>query len=387
MRPYVVSTGQHREMLDQMLESFDLRPAVDLGLMRPRQGLGTLTANALVAVEEVIAEVRPDVVLVQGDTTTAMTAALAAFYAGVPVGHIEAGLRTGHARSPFPEEINRRLVSEIASWHFCPTQTSAYNLVRENISSDVVEVTGNTVVDALHWTLDRIRAEDHQPAGVPPKRAARRIVVTLHRRETQGEAQREICAALAGIARTHEDVEIVFPVHLSPAVRASVMAELSDVERVHLVEPVGYRDFVSLLATADLIVTDSGGVQEEAPSLDVPVLVMRDTTERPEGVMAGCAILCGTDPEALRLDVDRLLRDPAEYEAMASVPSPYGDGRAAERIVARLAADLGVRRPAFARASAASRRAAEELGLAAEAAGVGDPAGAVAEAVEGIEAA
>jgi UDP-N-acetylglucosamine 2-epimerase (non-hydrolysing) len=344
MTPYVVSTAQHREMLDQMFASFDLEPDVDLGLMRPRQSLATLTASAIEGLADVLEEVRPDALIVQGDTTTAMSAALAGFYAGVPVAHVEAGLRTNDQRSPFPEEINRRLVSEIATWHFCPTETSAQNLVREYISPKCIEVTGNTVIDALHATIERQRREGFSPAGLPRKRTMRRILVTLHRRETQGEIQRELCKELAGICATHPEVEIVFPVHLSPAVRASVLTELGDVDRVHLIDPVGYDEFVSLLASSDLVVTDSGGVQEEAPSLDVPVLVMRDNTERPEGVAAGCARLCGTTPEALRVHVEQLLASHDDYVAMSSAPSPYGDGKASDRIAKRMAKDLGVRR-------------------------------------------
>lgn len=354
MSPFVVSTAQHREMLDQMFASFELEPDVDLGLMRPRQTLAHLTAAAIESLADVLADVRPDALIVQGDTTTAMSAALAGFYAGVPVGHVEAGLRTNDRRSPFPEEINRRLVSEIASWHFCPTATSAENLLRENIHPSTIEVTGNTVIDALHWMIDRQQRIGFVADHLPPKRAARRILVTLHRRETQGEVQREICRALADVCAVHGDVEIVFPVHMSPAVRASVMGELTGVDRVHLIEPADYAEFVHLLDSADLVVTDSGGVQEEAPSLDVPVLVMRDNTERPEGVEAGCARLCGTRPEALRRDVDRLLTNEDVYARMAAAPSPYGDGQASERIAARMAADLGVRRGAFQRSAAAA---------------------------------
>ena len=363
MRPFVVSTAQHREMLDQMFASFGLSPHVDLGLMKPRQSLAGLTASAIRSLDEVMEEARPDAVIVQGDTTTAMTAALAGFYAGVPVAHVEAGLRTNDPRSPFPEEINRRLVSPIATWHFCPTPLAAANLLREGIAEDSIEVTGNTVIDALLSTVERQRLISYAPTSLPAKTAAHRILVTLHRRETQGEVQRDICRALGELCTEHDDVEIVFPVHLSPAVRASVMTELGDVERVHLVEPVGYDDFVHLLSGADLVVTDSGGVQEEAPALDVPVLVMRDTTERPEGVDAGCARLVGIEPAMLKREVSALLSDRAAYDAMAAAPCPYGDGQASSRIAARLAADLSVRPVAFGLHQTGLRSAQGALGV------------------------
>jgi UDP-N-acetylglucosamine 2-epimerase (non-hydrolysing) len=333
-----VTTAQHREMLDQMLGAFGIEPDVDLGLMRPRQGLAELTARALGALSEVIEERRPDAVLVQGDTTTAFCAALAGFYADVPVGHVEAGLRTSNARSPFPEEINRRMVAPLARWHFCPTEGSAGRLRAEGIAPEGIMVTGNSVIDALLATAARpLAAAD--ALRLPPKAAARRILVTLHRRETQGEAQRRLCRMLARVAE-RPDVEIVFPVHLSPGVRESVMAELGGRDGVILAEPFDYPLFVHAMRSSDIIVTDSGGVQEEAPSLGVPVLVMRDTTERPEGIAAGCARLSGTSPDAVERDILELLDDEAAYASMAQVANPYGDGRTAERIVERLRADL-----------------------------------------------
>jgi UDP-N-acetylglucosamine 2-epimerase (non-hydrolysing) len=338
LEPVTVTTGQHREMLDQMLDAFALKPDVDLGLMRERQDLAGLTARAMSALDEQMTRWQPHAVLVQGDTTTAFCAALAAFYARIPVGHIEAGLRTGNPHNPFPEEINRRLVAPLARWHFCPTERSAFNLRAEGVASSDIAVTGNTVIDQLLLTARR-PAPDLVARGIPPKSRRRRILVTLHRRETQGDGQRRLCAMLARVAR-RPDVEIVFPVHMSPTVRESVDAELSGVDRVHCVAPLDYVAFVHALRDSDLIVTDSGGIQEEAPSLGVPVLVMRETTERPEGVAAGCVRLSGTRPEEVERDIVELLDDRAVYERMATTANPYGDGRAAERIVTRLRRDL-----------------------------------------------
>lgn len=333
-----VTTAQHREMLDQMLATFAIEPDHDLDLMRAEQGLAELTGRAVSGLAGVVATERPDAVLVQGDTTTAFCGALAAFYAGVPVGHVEAGLRTHDRRNPFPEEVNRRLVTPLARWHFCPTSRSAENLLAEGVASNDVEITGNTVIDALQATAANPLGPA-EAALLPPKRAARRILVTLHRRETQGQAQRALCRMLARVARA-SDCEILFPVHLSPAVRASVHAELAGCEGVRLIDPLPYRAFVHALRSADLVVTDSGGIQEEAPSFGVPVLVMRETTERPEGVEAGCVRLSGTCPERLGADIDELLADSDVYARMARAANPYGDGRAAQRIVARLEADL-----------------------------------------------
>ena len=338
LRPTTVTTGQHRQMLEQMLETFAIAPDVDLGLMRASQGLAALTVRAVGALEEVILERQPDAVLVQGDTTTAFCAALAAFYGQVPVGHVEAGLRTGDRYRPFPEEMNRRLVTPLASWHFCPTRGSAANLAREGVSPATMEVTGNTVVDALHMVLSRL-ADGSARTALPPKRARRRVLVTLHRRETQGEQQRLLCRMLARVAG-RGDVEIVFPVHLSPAVDRSVRDELGGHPNVHLLPPVDYVSFIELMRTSDLVLTDSGGVQEEAPSLGVPVLVMRDATDRPEAVMAGCAVLTGTDPGRVGFHVNRMLDDPVALRRVARAQNPYGDGRAAERIVDRMAREL-----------------------------------------------
>jgi UDP-N-acetylglucosamine 2-epimerase (non-hydrolysing) len=282
----------------------------------------------------VIAERRPDALLVQGDTTTALCGALAGFYAGVPVGHVEAGLRTYEDERPFPEDANRRMVSLLGRWHWAPTQANADALLREGVPPARVAVTGNTVIDAL------IATEARPPAvPLPAKRAARRILVTLHRRETQGAPHRRLCRMLARVA-ARDDVEVLFPVHLSPAVRRTVEPELRGVAGVHLLEPLDYVTFVHAMRSSDLIVTDSGGIQEEAPHFGVPVLVMREATERPEAVATGCARVVGTRPATVQAEIERLLDDPAEYTLMAHAANPYGDGRAAERIVATLAKEL-----------------------------------------------
>ena len=331
-----VTTAQHREMLEQMLETFAIDPDVDLDLMRPCQDLAALTSRAVAALGETIVELKPDAVLVQGDTTTALSAALAAFYSQVPVAHVEAGLRTDDAQRPFPEEMNRRLLTRLANWHFCPTPESARNLEEEGIPLTTIEVTGNTVVDALETIVDRLD-DGSASADVPPKRARHRVLVTLHRRETQGTQQRALCRMLARVA-SRGDVEVVFPVHRSPAVRRSVQSELGSSHNVHLRPPVDYVSFVELMRTSDLVVTDSGGVQEEAPSFGVPVVVMRDTTDRPEGVRAGCAVLAGTDPSRVRFHINRLLDDPQARSRAGQ--NPYGDGRAAERVADRIALEL-----------------------------------------------
>lgn len=333
-----VTTAQHREMLDQMLATFAIEPDIDLGLMRPDQRPGELASRAIGELYALIEELRPSAVLVQGDTTTAFCAAFAACYAGVPVGHVEAGLRTGDRTNPFPEEINRRLIAPLSRWHFCPTQRSVASLLAEGVRSSEVLLTGNTVVDALLRTAEDTLTRSER-ALMPQRRSPRRILVTLHRRETQGERQRTLCGMLAALAR-RGDVEIVFPVHLSPAVREIVFAELDGLANVQLIDPLPYRPFVHLLRSAALVLTDSGGVQEEAPSFGIPVLVMRDRTERPEGIEAGCSRLSGTDPTRVLADVERLLDDADSYMRMARVANPYGDGRAADRIVEWLAWEL-----------------------------------------------
>lgn len=342
------TTAQHRELVDQVLEVFDLRPDLDLDLMRPRQSLAELTATATLALAGVLQDVRPAAVLVQGDTTTAMCAALAAYYAGVPVGHVEAGLRTGDLHAPFPEEANRRIISLLAHWHWAPTQRDAAALLAEGVAPERVFVTGNTAIDAL-----RDVAQRPLPAGkralLPPRLRARRILVTIHRRETQGATQRALFRMLARVA-ARGDAEIVFPVHRNPAVGDIAVEELSGVEGVTLLAPLDYHAFIHLMCSSDLIVTDSGGIQEEAPALGIPVLVARETTERMQSVEAGSAQLCGTDAADVEADIARMLaataaRDRGVGEVVETTPagdarSPYGDGRAASRIAATLMADL-----------------------------------------------
>lgn len=323
----VVSTGQHREMLDQMLEQFELEADVDLDVMTPDQRLADLTSELMLGLDRTITSLRPDWILVQGDTTTAFCGALAAFYEGVPVGHVEAGLRTSDTRTPFPEEANRRLVARLADLHFCPTVRNAENLIAEGIPEETVLVTGNTVIDALHWAVEHARLL--QPA-VPSTRP-RRILLTLHRRESHGDAMRGVCRAVRRLAE-RGDVELVFPVHRSPAVRRVVFDELADVEGVHLTDPLDYLSTVHVLDTSQLVLSDSGGLQEEAPALGKPVLVLRESTERPEAIETGNARLVGTDQDLIVEAVNELLDDGDAYAAMARPESPFGDGHASLRI-------------------------------------------------------
>jgi UDP-N-acetylglucosamine 2-epimerase (non-hydrolysing) len=329
---FVVSTGQHRELLDQTLAQFELETDIDLGVMRPEQRLSDLTAALVGGLGDTFRTVEPDWVLVQGDTTTTMCAALAAFYETARVAHVEAGLRTGDEYAPFPEELNRRLVGRIASLHFCPTKQSAANLLEEAVPEDRVLVTGNTVIDALMWAAARVR---QLPAPIARTRA-RRILLTLHRRESHGEATRAVCDAVRVLA-SREDCEIVFPVHRNPAVREIVLAELQQVEGVILCDPLDYLDLVHVLDSCDLVLTDSGGLQEEAPALGKPVLVLRETTERPEAIAAGVARLVGTNPAVITGAATTLLEDPVAYAGMAHPENPFGDGYASRRIVRALA--------------------------------------------------
>jgi UDP-N-acetylglucosamine 2-epimerase (non-hydrolysing) len=332
-RAAVLVTGQHRHMLDQVLRLFGIRPDVDLNVMRPGQSLGDVTVRALAGVERVLGRLKPDIVLVQGDATSAFVGALAAYYRQIPVGHVEAGLRTHDKYAPFPEEGNRKFVTAIADLHFAPTAGAARNLRREGVPAERVFVTGNTVVDALRMIRAR---RERRPVPVEVKPGRRLILVTGHRRESFGPAFRAICRALARIADRNPDVEIVYPVHLNPNVRGPVFDVLAGRERIHLLEPLEYLPFVRLMERADLILTDSGGIQEEAPSLHKPVLVMRDATERPEAVEAGAARLVGTDERAIVSNTEELLRSPAAYRRMERAPNPFGDGRAARRIVLEL---------------------------------------------------
>lgn len=334
----VCVTAQHREMLDQVLKLFDIKPDYDLDIMRPGQGLTEITCRILEGLKPVLESFKPDVVLVHGDTTTTLATSLAAFYQRIPVGHVEAGLRTGDLYSPWPEEGNRKLTGHLAMYHFSPTETSKQNLLREAIPSGRIFVTGNTVIDALFWVRDRI----HRDAALREEMETRYpflhqnkkiILVTGHRRESFGDGFERICSALAEIARTHPEVQVVYPVHLNPNVREPVKRILSHIDNVTLIEPQDYLPFVYLMDHAYLILTDSGGIQEEAPSLGKPVLVMRNTTERPEAVSAGTVRLVGTNIALILKEVSRLLEDDNEYHIMSRAHNPYGDGKACQRIL------------------------------------------------------
>jgi UDP-N-acetylglucosamine 2-epimerase (non-hydrolysing) len=326
----LLATAQHRGMLDQMLSVFGIKPDRDLNIMKPNQSLGSLTANLMKGLSKALQEITPDLVLVQGDTTTVMTAGLAAFYQRIPVGHIEAGLRTQNIYNPFPEEINRRIISLLGTYNFAPTTQAAKNLRSEGISSSKIFITGNTVVDALKY-VERELYRSQLPVCIDQRR--RIILVTAHRRENLGKPFKSICLALKEIARCHEDIEIVYPVHPNPIIRRTAYRILSGTERIRLVEPMPYLDFLGLMKKAYLILTDSGGIQEEAPSFHIPLLVLRDVTERPEGVSAGLAKLVGTDKDRIISETRRLLSDKGDYLRMARRKNPYGDGKAARRIV------------------------------------------------------
>ena len=339
----VCVTAQHRQMLDQVLELFQIRPAHDLNVMRPGQDLTSITSEILQAIGTVYDAVRPDIVLVHGDTSTTFAASLAAYYQRIPVGHVEAGLRTGNLYSPWPEEANRRLTGALAELHFAPTATSRDNLLRENVPAARVIVTGNTVIDALLAVQAKIGDSPtlaRQLAGRFPflRDDARLLLITGHRRENFGDGFERICEAIRQLAERFPDADIVYPVHLNPNVQAPVKRLLAGIGNVHLIEPLDYLPFVYLMTRSTLILTDSGGIQEEAPSLGKPVLVMRDTTERPEAVEAGTVRLVGTDVAAIVGGVAELLDDPAAYTRMSVAHNPYGDGRACERIAAALLA-------------------------------------------------
>ena len=355
LRPVFVSTGQHRQMLDQTLAVFGITPDHDLNLMQPGQTLPDLTARVLTATTAWLAEHKPAAVLVQGDTTTVLAAAMAAFYQRIPIGHVEAGLRTGNMMSPWPEEMNRRLTSPLARWNFCPTDVSQANLLREGIPSDTCHVTGNSVIDALLRVRDGQRrrglgaAEVAAKVGIPAAFADRYlsgkgapwILVTGHRRESFGGGFERICEAINRLTELHPEVGVLYPVHLNPQVQEPVKRILGSNPRVCLVSPAAYEEFVWLMDRCHFLLSDSGGVQEEAPSLGKPVLVMRDTTERPEGVTAGTCRLVGTDPEVILREADILLNKPEEYAKRAGLKNPYGDGTAAVRIREILERDLG----------------------------------------------
>jgi UDP-N-acetylglucosamine 2-epimerase (non-hydrolysing) len=337
----VCITAQHREMLDQVLKIFEIRPDYDLNLMRPNQSLCQVTADVLVSLEPVVQKEKPDVVITQGDTTTALIASLAAYYAQIQVARVEAGLRTYDKYSPFPEEINRLLADALADLHFAPTERAKQNLLREGIASEKVFVTGNTVIDALQYIGARVRNLDlREKFSIPNEifsqieRGEKKLVlVTGHRRESFGPEFESICLGLRKIAQSHPGVVLIYPVHLNPNVRAPVQKILSSTDRVFLIEPVDYEKFVWLMGRAFLILTDSGGIQEEAPALGVPVLILRKVTERPEAIEAGTAKLVGTDSERIFGETQRLLEDRDAYEQMTRAVNPFGDGHAAERIV------------------------------------------------------
>ena len=331
----VAVTAQHREMLDQVLKLFDIVPDHDLDIMKPGQGLHGITSNVLTGLKLVFQQSCPDLVLVHGDTTTTLATALAAYYDRIPVGHVEAGLRTGNIYSPWPEEINRKVAGAITRLHFAPTEKSRQNLLREGVPDAHVHVTGNTVIDALLNVVARLERDPQTSAaldeqlGLDPSR--RMVLVTGHRRESFGGGFERICDALRRLA-ARQDVHIIYPVHLNPNVIGPVRERLGDIASISLIAPQDYLPFVHLMRRADVILTDSGGVQEEAPSLGKPVLVMRDTTERPEAVEAGTVKLVGTDSDLIVAEITRLLDDPAAYDSMAKAHNPYGDGLAAGRI-------------------------------------------------------
>ena len=325
----VTVTAQHREMLDQVLEIFDIRPDFDLNIMKERQSLTGVTVRALEGLEKVMAEVKPDLVLVHGDTTTTFVASLAAFYNQIAVGHVEAGLRTWNKYSPFPEEMNRQMTGVIADLHFAPTAKSRENLLNENKKEEGIFVTGNTAIDALKTTVtDTYSHEVLEKLGED-----RLILLTAHRRENLGEPMRNMFRAIKRLVQTHDDVQVVYPVHLNPVVREIANEIIGDDDRIHLIEPLGVFDFHNFAARSHIILTDSGGVQEEAPSLGVPVLVLRDTTERPEGIEAGTLKLAGTDEDTIFNLANELLTDASKYEKMSKASNPYGDGKASYRIV------------------------------------------------------
>ncbi|WP_241518799.1 UDP-N-acetylglucosamine 2-epimerase (non-hydrolyzing) [Streptomyces sp. CB03238] len=339
--PVLINTGQHREMLEQMLRRLGLTVGHDLAVMRERQQLSALTARLIGGLGELIREERPDLVMVQGDTSSTLCGALAAFYEHVPVAHVEAGLRSGVIDNPFPEELNRQLVTRMARWHFAPTPRAAAALTAEAVPASAVMVTGNTVIDNLLWA-------HHRTDGRSAFRSGRRgLLVTLHRRENQGARMRALADTLLRLAE-RPDVEVLVPLHKSPAVRDVLLPALGANPRITLTEPLDYFDFIATMADSTLVLTDSGGVQEEAPSFDKPVLVLRDTTERPEVVRAGAAKLVGTDPGAVHAAATALLDDRVLYRRMAGAPNPFGDGHASERILGALAHDFG-RVPAPAR--------------------------------------
>ncbi len=338
----VCVTGQHRQMLDQVLSLFQIIPEFDLNIMKPGQDLFDVTANVLLAMKGTLQAVRPDLVLVHGDTTTALASSIASFYHGVPVGHIEAGLRTHNLSMPMPEEFNRQVITKLSRWHFAPTINSKNNLILEGVNNDFIAVTGNTVIDALHWILNRLESDPARKENLYIKlnsilkfdwRSTPFVLITGHRRENFGDGFRQICAALKELAMRFDNIRFVYPVHMNPNVQNPVNSILSGQHNFHLIEPLDYEPFLCLLKHCHLVLTDSGGIQEEAPSLGKPVLVMRDLTERPEAVEAGTVKLVGTNKENIVSQVSRLLEDYELFLKMSQSHNPYGDGNACNRIV------------------------------------------------------
>ena len=336
---YVTVTAQHRQMLDQVLEAFRIKPDFDLNIMKERQTLAEITSNALVKLDELFKDIKPDIVLVHGDTTTTFAGSLAAFYHQIAVGHVEAGLRTGNKYSPFPEELNRQMTGAIADLHFAPTGQARDNLLKENKKADSIFVTGNTAIDALRTTV----REGYSHPVLDQVGEDKMILLTAHRRENLGEPMENMFKAIRRIVEEYNDVQVVYPVHLNPVVREAAQKHFGDSDRVHLIEPLEVIDFHNFAAKSHFILTDSGGVQEEAPSLGKPVLVLRDTTERPEGVEAGTLKLAGTNEENIYQLAKELLTDADEYQKMSYASNPYGDGQASRRIVEELLFHYGYR--------------------------------------------
>ena len=328
LKTVVCVTGQHRQMLDQVRNAFDVEPDYDLSIMKDKQTLFDITTNILTRIKDVLEEVKPDVVLVHGDTSTTFVTALACFYLQIPVGHVEAGLRTYNLFSPYPEEFNRQAVSIISQYNFAPTELSKENLVREGKDERSIYVTGNTAIDALKTTV----REDYTHPELEWARDSRLIMITAHRRENLGEPMHNMFRAIRRVMNEHPDVKAIYPIHMNPVVRQAAAEELGDCDRIHIIEPLEVLDFHNFLARSFMILTDSGGIQEEAPSLGKPVLVMRDTTERPEGIKAGTLRLVGTDEDVIYRSFKELLEDPEAYRAMAGACNPYGDGFACKRI-------------------------------------------------------
>ncbi|SBO16946.1 non-hydrolyzing UDP-N-acetylglucosamine 2-epimerase [Carnobacterium divergens] len=335
----VVVTAQHRQMLDQVLSIFNIKPDYDLNVMKDRQTLAQITANVLIGLEDVMKEAKPDIVLVHGDTTTTFAAGISAFYNQIMVGHVEAGLRTWNKYSPFPEEMNRQVTDVLSDLYFAPTVESEENLVKENHPKDKIFITGNTAIDALNET---VKEEYQHEVLAKIKEDNRLILMTMHRRENQGEPMERVFHAIRKVVDSHADVEVVYPVHLNPVVQEAASSILGNHDRIHLIDPLDVIDFHNLAARSYMIMSDSGGVQEEAPSLGVPVLVLRDTTERPEGVKAGTLKLVGTETKDVLAVMTELLDDPKAHQQMAEASNPYGDGKASERILEAIAYEFGV---------------------------------------------